>query len=62
MAFNFPDSPTDAQDFTDSTGQRWIYETATRSWTKVGPAAYTGTVTVGTQVLTFDKGILVTVV
>ena len=62
MAFDFPNSPTDDDYFTDTSGQRWLYEGSTTSWTRVGPAAYTGTIVVGTQTLTFDKGVLVSVV
>jgi hypothetical protein len=61
MAFNYPNSPTDGDYFTDAEGQRWLYEASTTSWTKVGVAAYTGTVAVGTQTLTFDDGVLLTV-
>ena len=62
MALDFPNSPTDGDYFTDAFGQRWLYEAPTTCWTKVEPAAYTGTLVVGTQTLTFDKGVLVSVV
>jgi len=62
MALNFPNSPTNGDYYTDGTGSRWQYQAATLSWTRVGPAAYTGTITVGTQQLTFSDGILLSVV
>ena len=61
MAIDFPNSPADGDYFTDTFGQRWLYEASTTCWTKVGPAAYTGTVVVGTQNLAFDDGVLLTV-
>ena len=62
MARDFPNSPSDGDYFTDTTGQRWFYEAATLSWTKVGPAAYTGNLVVGTQTLSFKDGVLLSVV
>ena len=62
MPLDFPNSPTDGDYYTDTSSQRWHYQASTTSWTRVGPAAYTGTIVVGTQTLTFDKGVLLSVV
>ena len=61
MALNFPNSPTDGDYYTETTGQRWLFQASTLCWTRVGPAAYTGTLVVGTQTLTFSDGVLLTV-
>ena len=37
MALDFPNSPSDGQVYTDSaTGEQWVYEAATNSWTSKG--------------------------
>ena len=61
MALDFPNSPVDGSYHTDSTGGRWQYAATTLSWTRVGIPAYTGTITVGTKLLTFSDGVLLSV-
>jgi hypothetical protein len=39
MAINFPNSPTNGQTFTDPNGSKWVYETATNSWTAEGTSS-----------------------
>jgi hypothetical protein len=37
MALDFPNSPTNGQTYTDAgTGEQWVYESATNSWTSKG--------------------------
>ena len=36
MALNFPNSPTNGQQYTDPNGTAWVYETSTNSWTAGG--------------------------
>ena len=62
MPLDFPNSPTDGDYYTDTTNHRWHYQASTLSWTRVGPAAYSGNLVVGTQTLSFKDGVLLSVV
>ena len=43
MALDFPNSPTNGQVYTDTgTGEQWVYEAATNSWTSKGLVNTTG--------------------
>jgi len=36
MALDFPNAPTDGLVYTSPTGEQWVYEAATNSWTSKG--------------------------